>query len=66
MFLLTDCLFTFYVMFELSLIPTFYIVLIGGSQPERMRAVFYFVFYTVFASLPLLVIVCILKGVYCS
>nr|YP_009573128.1 NADH dehydrogenase subunit 4 [Macromia daimoji]QBF44108.1 NADH dehydrogenase subunit 4 [Macromia daimoji] len=48
-------LFTFYLFFESSLIPTFFLVLGWGYQPERIQAGTYLLFYTLFASLPLLV-----------
>nr|YP_009643540.1 NADH dehydrogenase subunit 4 [Psolodesmus mandarinus]AWH61865.1 NADH dehydrogenase subunit 4 [Psolodesmus mandarinus] len=44
----------FYVFFESSLIPTFLLVLGWGYQPERVQAGIYLVFYTLFASFPLL------------
>nr|YP_009114131.1 NADH dehydrogenase subunit 4 [Euphaea decorata]YP_009114144.1 NADH dehydrogenase subunit 4 [Euphaea ornata]AHC02131.1 NADH dehydrogenase subunit 4 [Euphaea decorata]AHC02141.1 NADH dehydrogenase subunit 4 [Euphaea ornata] len=47
-------LFMFYLFFEASLIPTFFLVLGWGYQPERMQAGIYLLFYTLFASLPLL------------
>uniref|UniRef100_UPI00315C841D NADH dehydrogenase subunit 4 n=1 Tax=Libellula melli TaxID=3137713 RepID=UPI00315C841D len=48
-------LFMFYLFFESSLIPTFFLVLGWGYQPERIQAGIYLLFYTLFASLPLLV-----------
>nr|UXP34273.1 NADH dehydrogenase subunit 4 [Furcilarnaca armata]UYA97112.1 NADH dehydrogenase subunit 4 [Furcilarnaca armata] len=47
-------LFSFYVFFEGSLIPTFLLILGWGYQPERLQAGVYLLFYTLFASLPLL------------
>lgn len=44
----------FYFFFECSLIPTFFLILGWGNQPERIQASIYFMFYTLFASLPLL------------
>ncbi len=44
----------FYIWFELSLFPTFLLILGWGYQPERIKATLYFILYTVFASLPLL------------
>jgi NADH-ubiquinone oxidoreductase chain 4 len=44
----------FYFFFEISLIPTLLIILGWGYQPERLQAGIYFLFYTLFASLPLL------------
>nr|YP_009117996.1 NADH dehydrogenase subunit 4 [Brachythemis contaminata]AJE75784.1 NADH dehydrogenase subunit 4 [Brachythemis contaminata] len=47
-------LFMFYLFFESSLIPTFFLILGWGYQPERIQAGIYLLFYTLFASLPLL------------
>lgn len=44
----------FYILFEMSLLPTLFIVLLFGYQPEKLRAGQYFLLYTVLASLPLL------------
>lgn len=49
-------LLSFYFFFEASLIPTILIILGWGYQPERLQAGVYFLFYTLFASLPLLVV----------
>lgn len=43
----------FYVFFESSLIPTLFLILGWGYQPERIQAGFYLLFYTLFASLPI-------------
>jgi NADH-ubiquinone oxidoreductase chain 4 len=48
-------LLSFYVFFEGSLIPTFFLILGWGYQPERVQAGIYLLFYTLLASLPLLV-----------
>ena len=45
----------FYICFERSLIPTLVLILGWGYQPERLQAGIYILFYTLFASLPLLV-----------
>nr|YP_009002512.1 NADH dehydrogenase subunit 4 [Engaeus lyelli]CDL72551.1 NADH dehydrogenase subunit 4 [Engaeus lyelli] len=45
----------FYVSFESSLVPMFILILGWGYQPERVQAGVYMLFYTLFASLPLLV-----------
>nr|QFX74486.1 NADH dehydrogenase subunit 4 [Cryptopygus antarcticus travei] len=44
----------FYFFFEVSLIPTLLIIMGWGYQPERLQAGIYFIFYTLTASLPLL------------
>nr|AGC22266.1 NADH dehydrogenase subunit 4 [Prionotropis hystrix] len=49
-------LLSFYIFFESSLIPTFLLILGWGYQPERLQAGIYLIFYTVFASLPLLLV----------
>nr|YP_010737988.1 NADH dehydrogenase subunit 4 [Stenischia humilis]WEQ92398.1 NADH dehydrogenase subunit 4 [Stenischia humilis] len=46
--------FMFYLFFEGSLIPTLLLILGWGYQPERLQAGMYLMFYTLFASLPLL------------
>nr|YP_009020465.1 NADH dehydrogenase subunit 4 [Geocharax gracilis]CDN85554.1 NADH dehydrogenase subunit 4 [Geocharax gracilis] len=56
--MLTFCsmdFFMFYISFESSLIPMFILILGWGYQPERIQAGVYMLFYTLFASLPLLV-----------
>lgn len=45
----------FYIIFEASLIPIFLLVLGWGYQPERVQASYYLLFYTLTASLPLLI-----------
>nr|AJA05972.1 NADH dehydrogenase subunit 4 [Luehdorfia chinensis] len=47
-------LFMFYLFFEGSLIPTLMLIIGWGYQPERIQAGMYLLFYTLFASLPLL------------
>ena len=51
----TSNLLLFYIIFEARLIPIFLLVLGWGYQPERVRASYYLLFYTLTASLPLLV-----------
>nr|UUJ36883.1 NADH dehydrogenase subunit 4 [Epeorus herklotsi] len=51
----TQNLFLFYLFFEGSLIPTLFLILGWGYQPERVQAGMYLLFYTLLASLPLLV-----------
>nr|YP_009349839.1 NADH dehydrogenase subunit 4 [Conanalus pieli]AQM39975.1 NADH dehydrogenase subunit 4 [Conanalus pieli] len=45
----------FYIFFESTLIPTLFLILGWGYQPERLQAGVYLLFYTLLASLPLLV-----------
>nr|QIT06551.1 NADH dehydrogenase subunit 4 [Ptenothrix huangshanensis] len=52
----TNNLFMFYFFFECSLIPTLLMIMGWGYQPERLQASVYFLFYTLFGSLPLLLI----------
>nr|YP_010987632.1 NADH dehydrogenase subunit 4 [Oxytelus finitimus]WON66051.1 NADH dehydrogenase subunit 4 [Oxytelus finitimus] len=47
-------LFMFYLFFEMSLIPTLLLILGWGYQPERIQAGLYLLFYTLLASLPML------------
>nr|AFQ62151.1 NADH dehydrogenase subunit 4 [Noteridae sp. MJTNT-2012] len=44
----------FYLFFEASLVPIFLIVMGWGYQPERFQASIYLLFYTLFASLPMM------------
>nr|QEE94419.1 NADH dehydrogenase subunit 4 [Toxorhynchites sp. CL-2019] len=48
-------MFMFYLFFESSLIPTLFLILGWGYQPERLQAGIYLLFYTLLASLPLLI-----------
>nr|AML25778.1 NADH dehydrogenase subunit 4 [Hydrophilidae sp. BMNH 1274306] len=47
-------LFVFYLFFEVSLIPTLLLIVGWGYQPERLQAGVYLLFYTMMASLPML------------
>lgn len=57
---LSSNLLYFYIYFEVVLIPIFLLVIGWGYQPERVQAGVYILFYTLFASLPLLLIILIL------
>lgn len=48
-------LFIFYIFFEIRLIPTLFLILGWGYQPERIQAGLYIFFYTLLASLPIIV-----------
>nr|YP_010222597.1 NADH dehydrogenase subunit 4 [Neojurtina typica]UCC46060.1 NADH dehydrogenase subunit 4 [Neojurtina typica] len=50
----TTNMLVFYISFESSLIPTLFLIFGWGYQPERIYAGYYLLFYTLFASLPLL------------
>nr|YP_009520479.1 NADH dehydrogenase subunit 4 [Bourletiella arvalis]ATP01407.1 NADH dehydrogenase subunit 4 [Bourletiella arvalis] len=56
----------FYFFFECSLIPTFFLILGWGYQPERIQASIYFMFYTLFASLPLLLVIIWISSTFSS
>nr|YP_010868513.1 NADH dehydrogenase subunit 4 [Apatetica glabra]WGU20046.1 NADH dehydrogenase subunit 4 [Apatetica glabra] len=47
-------LFILYLFFEMSLIPTLMLVIGWGYQPERIQAGVYLLFYTLLASLPMM------------
>nr|YP_009175903.1 NADH dehydrogenase subunit 4 [Upupa epops]ALI15728.1 NADH dehydrogenase subunit 4 [Upupa epops]AYN73638.1 NADH dehydrogenase subunit 4 [Upupa epops]QNN84609.1 NADH dehydrogenase subunit 4 [Upupa epops] len=51
----TTELMLFYISFEATLIPTLILITRWGSQPERLNAGTYLLFYTLISSLPLLV-----------
>nr|YP_010987444.1 NADH dehydrogenase subunit 4 [Macrotermes herus]WON65876.1 NADH dehydrogenase subunit 4 [Macrotermes herus] len=59
-------LLSFYVFFESSLIPTLFLILGWGYQPERVQAGIYLLFYTLLASLPLLVGILFVYSNLCS
>ena len=61
LFFITDRMLVFYIAFEASLLPTLILILKWGYQPERLQARFYFVMYTICASLPLLVMLLKIK-----
>nr|YP_010460111.1 NADH dehydrogenase subunit 4 [Lycosa singoriensis]UUC05158.1 NADH dehydrogenase subunit 4 [Lycosa singoriensis] len=46
---------SFYILFELVLIPTMMLIMSSGKQPERLQASIYLMLYTITASLPLLI-----------
>lgn len=48
-------LFIFYLFFERRLIPTLFLILGWGYQPERLQAGIYLLFYTLLVSLPILI-----------
>nr|ALO77381.1 NADH deshydrogenase subunit 4 [Clanoptilus assimilis] len=57
---LTFCsmdLFIFYLFFEISMIPVLVLILGWGYQPERLQAGMYMFFYTLFASLPMMIFI---------
>nr|YP_009236471.1 NADH dehydrogenase subunit 4 [Scolopsis vosmeri]AMH85782.1 NADH dehydrogenase subunit 4 [Scolopsis vosmeri] len=56
-------LFFFYILFEATLLPTLLLLTRWGFQKERLFAGYYFLFYTLFGSLPLLIALLCLCGV---
>lgn len=48
-------LFVFYLFFEIRLVPILILILGWGYQPERLQAGIYLLFYTLFASLPIII-----------
>jgi len=52
----------FFILFESSLIPLFFLILGWGYQPERLQSSIYYLFYTLFGSLPLLILLIILSN----
>nr|YP_009730001.1 NADH dehydrogenase subunit 4 [Argopistes tsekooni]QHX99906.1 NADH dehydrogenase subunit 4 [Argopistes tsekooni] len=50
-------IFIFYLFFEISLIPILILIIGWGYQPERLEAGFYLLFYTLFMSLPMMIMV---------
>nr|YP_006303213.1 NADH dehydrogenase subunit 4 [Nectonemertes cf. mirabilis HC-2011]ADZ05366.1 NADH dehydrogenase subunit 4 [Nectonemertes cf. mirabilis HC-2011] len=69
-FVLVNCFiledfFLFYIFFELSLVPTLFIILGWGYQPERLQAGLYMMMYTVSASLPFLFLLVFYGNIFC-
>uniref|UniRef100_A0AAU8G795 NADH-ubiquinone oxidoreductase chain 4 n=1 Tax=Colposcenia ignota TaxID=3230277 RepID=A0AAU8G795_9HEMI len=60
----SDSLFVFYLMFEMSVIPVFLIILGWGYQSSRIDAGIYMLVYTVLFSLPLLIMIMLLGEFY--
>nr|ANG44473.1 NADH dehydrogenase subunit 4 [Sthenoteuthis oualaniensis]QNS38523.1 NADH dehydrogenase subunit 4 [Sthenoteuthis oualaniensis] len=56
----------FYIFFEISLIPTLMLIIGWGYQPERLQAGMYMMLYTITASLPLLLSLVMLSGMFSS
>jgi len=56
----------FYIFFEISLIPTLILIIGWGYQPERLQAGIYIMLYTITASLPLLLSLVMLGGIFRS
>lgn len=57
-------LFIFYLFFEGRLIPTIFLIIGWGYQPERLQAGLYLLFYTLIASLPIIMGIFFLYSVY--
>ena len=58
---LTTNIIIFYFFFEWSLIPIFFIIIGWGYQLERLKSRFILLMYTLFASLPLFIIILIIR-----
>lgn len=56
--------FNFYFYFECSVIPVFLVIYGWGYQPERVFSSLYFFFYTLFSSLPLLLLILRLNNLF--
>nr|QAY81959.1 NADH dehydrogenase subunit 4 [Mimastra sp. REN-2018] len=56
--------FLFYLFFEISLIPTLILIIGWGYQPERLEAGIYLLFYTLFMSLPMMLVIFYLSEVH--
>nr|CUH72604.1 NADH dehydrogenase subunit 4 [Rhopalaea idoneta] len=50
--------FFFFCLFELTLFPVFYVVVMWGSYKERVFSLYYFLLFTIITSIPLLLVVC--------
>jgi len=61
---LSKLLILFFILFEASLIPLFLLIMGWGYQPERLQSSIYFLFYTLFGSLPLLITILLLRNIF--
>nr|YP_010254858.1 NADH dehydrogenase subunit 4 [Lissorhoptrus oryzophilus]QUA05797.1 NADH dehydrogenase subunit 4 [Lissorhoptrus oryzophilus] len=59
-------LFIFYLFFEISLIPILVLIVGWGYQPERISAGVYLLFYTMFMSLPMMIMIFYLYKEFCT
>nr|YP_009728011.1 NADH dehydrogenase subunit 4 [Platypus contaminatus]QIA44536.1 NADH dehydrogenase subunit 4 [Platypus contaminatus] len=59
-------MFIFYLFFEVSMIPTFILVIGWGYQPERISAGIYLFFYTMLMSMPMMLGIFYLKNKFYS
>nr|ARH54294.1 NADH dehydrogenase subunit 4 [Curculionidae sp. 3 AH-2016] len=57
-------LFIFYLFFEVSLIPTLFLIVGWGVQPERIMAGMYLLFYTLLVSFPMMLAMFYLYNVF--
>lgn len=55
LFFISIDLIVFYLMFEVRLIPTFFLIVYWGGNPERLRASYYLMVYILLVSFPLLI-----------
>nr|YP_010271178.1 NADH dehydrogenase subunit 4 [Simocephalus serrulatus]UKB87190.1 NADH dehydrogenase subunit 4 [Simocephalus serrulatus] len=56
----------FYIMFEATLVPIFLLIMGWGYQPERVTASYFLLFYTLSASLPLLLSILFVENIFFS
>nr|AGI04242.1 NADH dehydrogenase subunit 4 [Pediculus schaeffi] len=56
-FYLTDSWLLFFISFEFTLIPVFYMVYLWSPAPERLRASWFLFIYTLIGSLPLFIVI---------
>lgn len=52
----------FYILFEATIIPIIFIIIFWGNQIERFKASIYLILYTIFGSLPLLLVILIINN----
>lgn len=62
-FFLVDNFLIIYIFFEMSIIPTFFLIIGWGGQPERLLARWYFMLYTIVGSLPIIASLIIIENV---
>lgn len=56
-FFYTNKTLRFYLLFEISIPPTLFLIVLFGYQPEKLTAGAFLILYTVLSSLPMLIVI---------
>ena len=61
LFFVRNSFFQFYILFEMSLVPTLFIIFHSGKQLERIKSGIFLFFYTLVSSFPIILILILLR-----